>query len=243
MRTIRVWATALAVASLIATAAAQRHCDLQDLVKQANLAFVGHVTKVVNEPVPAKDMAFTHVTFAIERRLFDRTGIKAEPTVELVFAGGELVDRSVRVSGVPSFTVGDDVVCFALHDGNRYSSPIIGGSEGLLRITRDDVTGTRYPLLGGSRGIAAVVKGSWIGTDAVQRVRNDVVTWAEPTPLPGPPRANAPQPVAGSGAGAAVRTEPERVRPARLLDLDQVGDGVIACDKLLPAPAKVAGGR
>jgi hypothetical protein len=227
--------------SIAASGAAQEQFELQDFVKLANLAFVGKVVRLENEAVPAKNMAFTHVTFAVEQRLFDRTRKEPQASLRLTFAGGHLDDRQIVVSGVPTFAIGDEVVCFVVHDDIRYSSPIIGGDQGMLRIIRDDVRGVRYPLLSGNRGILEVKKGSIVPTDRVAEVRADVIQWQPALAQPATQLVQAPRPVAGSGATTAQVADTSGPRPQRLVDLAMLAQGVRTCDQLIPDTAKNGG--
>lgn len=234
---------AMALCLLAGFGTAQKRFELQDLVKLADVCFHGRVVEMQNEEAPDKGMAFTHVTFALDRVLVNRTGKDLGAQLVLTFAGGNLGERIVRVTHVPQFALGQEVLAFAQHDGRRFSSPVLGGEQGLLRILRDDKNGDAYPLLVGGRGIAGVVKGSFDPADRVASVEDGVVRWREPEVRPGSVHEAPPTPVAGTGAVGASLRRPQPKRPERLADLAAVCRGIESL-AALPRPAdRRQGGR
>jgi hypothetical protein len=71
------------------------------------------------------------VTFRVDDPLYGTTSL-----VEVFdFLGGETPDLGMRVAGMPTFTVGDRHVVFARRD--RSINPIVGFTQGLMKVARD----------------------------------------------------------------------------------------------------------
>lgn len=132
-----------------------------DLLSKADMIFVGDVLDV--RPFMADygrgPVIKTRVTFVVRDALWGTTS-----TLEILeFAGGEIGDRGERVADMPTFRTGDRRVVFARRE--RSINPIVGFTQGLMRITQDDTgrdvleTSTGEPLartedIGQPRGAA-----------------------------------------------------------------------------------------
>ena len=104
-----------------------------DLVKRADVIFVGEVTDVrpLMMQSGADTMIMTRVAFTVADPLFGTTSL-----VEVFdFLGGQIGDVGMRVAGMPQFAVGDRQVVFARRE--QSINPIVGFTQGLLRVTRD----------------------------------------------------------------------------------------------------------
>jgi hypothetical protein len=205
-------------------------------VQQAELAFLGRVQALREEPDLARGTCFTHVTFGVQELLFDRTDSLRGDAVTLTFAGGRVGEEIVTFCGVPRFEVGELVVVLTLFDGKRYASPIVGGDQGLYRLAFDERTGAAYPLLSGRRGIASLQKGAPRPTERLERIQAGVPRYADAAPAEGPERVPAPLPVAGSRVGqTATEYLPRRARPTRLVGLGEFLDSIRALHADHPA--------
>jgi hypothetical protein len=104
-----------------------------DLVKQADVIFVGDVVDVRPFTLRSRNSLIvkTRVTFDVSDRLYGTTSI-----VEVFdFLGGEADGIGMAVAGMPTFHVGDRRVVFA-HRGASVN-PIVGFTQGLLQVRRD----------------------------------------------------------------------------------------------------------
>ena len=104
-----------------------------DLVTQADVIFVGDVVDVRPYAVQTRERTIvkTRVTFSVSDPLYGTSSI-----VEVFdFLGGETAELGMRVAGMPTFTVGDRRVVFARRD--RSINPIVGFTQGLMKVTRD----------------------------------------------------------------------------------------------------------
>jgi len=104
-----------------------------DLVTQADVIFVGDVVDVRPYTVQTRERTIvkTRVTFSVSDPLYGTSSI-----VEVFdFLGGETAELGMRVAGMPTFTVGDRRVVFARRD--RSINPIVGFTQGLMKVTRD----------------------------------------------------------------------------------------------------------
>ncbi len=120
-----------------------------DLLAKADMIFVGDVLDVRPFTVETREgtVIKTRVTFVVRDALWGTSS-----TLEILeFAGGEINGIGERVAEMPTFSPGDRRVVFARrHDTSI--NPIVGFTQGLMRITRDDAgldvvqTSTGEPL-------------------------------------------------------------------------------------------------
>jgi hypothetical protein len=104
-----------------------------DLVTQADVIFVGDVVDVRPYTVQTRERTIvkTRVTFSIADPLYGTSSL-----VEVFdFLGGETQELGMKVAGMPTFVVGDRRVVFAHRD--RSINPIVGFTQGLMKVTRD----------------------------------------------------------------------------------------------------------
>ena len=104
-----------------------------DLVTQADVIFVGDVVDVHPYLLQTRERTVvkTRVTFRVDDPLYGTTSL-----VEVFdFLGGETAELGMRVEGMPALTVGDHRIVFARRD--RSINPIVGFTQGLMKVTRD----------------------------------------------------------------------------------------------------------
>lgn len=104
-----------------------------DLVTQADLIFIGEVVDVRPLAVSTADgpIIRTRVVFRVNDPLFGTTAALEV----LEFFGGEIGGIGMAIAEMPRFAIGDRRVVFARRD--RSINPIVGFTQGLLRVTRD----------------------------------------------------------------------------------------------------------
>jgi hypothetical protein len=127
----------------------------EQLITSADRIFVGEVVAIESFRADLRHgpRIRTRVTFSVSQTLRGR-GVLAV----LEFLGGTAGDLTQEVGGMPRFVVGEPYVVFA-RDGDRWVNPVVGFTQGLLRVSRDARDGTlrvltaeRAPLA----GVAAV---------------------------------------------------------------------------------------
>ncbi len=155
MRRIGLRRVCLLLVSVLALSAVERvtatsfeAVSFNDLLARADMIFVGDVLDVRPFAVETREGSFikTRVTFVVRDALWGTSS-----TLEILeFAGGEIGDIGERVAEMPTFTPGDRRVVFARRD--RSINPIVGFTQGLMRVTRDEagldviLTSTGEPL-------------------------------------------------------------------------------------------------
>lgn len=127
---------AVALALCVSTAAAATTyppVTFTDLVARADVIFVGEVTDVRPLAVTTRDGTIikTRVIFRVHDPLFGTTSALEA----LEFFGGEIGDVGMAIAEMPTFAIGDRRVVFARRD--RSINPIVGFTQGLLRVSRD----------------------------------------------------------------------------------------------------------
>lgn len=123
--------------------------SFDDLLAKADMIFVGDVLDV--RPfvidVGKGPIAKTRVTFVVRDPLWGTTS-----TLEILeFTGGVVGNVSESIAGMPTFAPGDRRVVFARRN-DRSINPIVGFTQGLMRVTTDETgldvirTSTGEPL-------------------------------------------------------------------------------------------------
>ena len=116
-----------------AEAASYDAVTFNELVARADVIFVGDVMDVrpFTVSTPEGTLIKTRVTFMVRDPLWG-TG----STLEIFeFLGGEIGNVGMKVPDMPTFSPGDRRVVFARRE--RSINPIVGFSQGLLRVSRD----------------------------------------------------------------------------------------------------------
>lgn len=116
-----------------------------ELVAQADTVLRGTVTAVRAEEFdsPQGRGVRTLVTFRIERTLKSIALASPADTVTLTFLGGTVGARTLRVVGMPTFTVGQRELVFVARNG-EVLCPLVGLAHGRYHIVTDATTAREY---------------------------------------------------------------------------------------------------
>jgi hypothetical protein len=154
MKTIRlILAVCLAISLFPAIAHAQEEAvTFAQLVKTAQRIFVGNVVAVDSFRADRRGnpRIRTRVTFSVDETLRGSGMVTV-----LEFLGGTVGDLTLEVADQPQFSVGERYVVFAL-DGDQWVNPVVGATQGLLRVSRDARDGTARVLTAGRAPLASV---------------------------------------------------------------------------------------
>jgi hypothetical protein len=148
LKTCAVVLAALLAAPILARATTYEQLSFDDLVRQADVIFVGDVVDVhpYTLQVRGRTIVRTRVTFRVADPIYGTKSL-----VEVFdFLGGEANGIGMAVEGMPRFTIGDHRVVFA-HRALSIN-PIVGFTQGLLRVTRD-ANGVERVLASQDRGL------------------------------------------------------------------------------------------
>jgi hypothetical protein len=138
--------------------AEQLKLSFAEVAQTADLIFIGTVSEQSSRVNDKRTMIFTDVVFRAIQIVHAtaRSTQKSSATIRLTYAGGRVGNRGVDVSDTPRFTEGRRYLIFMADDGRTYSSPIIGGSQGLFEVVRDAASGQEYVLTAGKKAIIGV---------------------------------------------------------------------------------------
>ena len=129
-----VFVCAIALAASVSLRATSfEPVTFDDLMTQSDVIFVGEVVDVRPYLLETRERTIvkTRVTFSVAEPIYGTTAI-----VEVFdFLGGETPELGMNVAGMPAFAVGDRRVVFARRD--RSINPIVGFTQGLMKIARD----------------------------------------------------------------------------------------------------------
>ena len=116
-----------------------------DLTARADIIFLGEVIEVRPFALQTREgtIVKTRVTFRVTDPIFG-----TRSSIELLeFFGGEMNGVGMAIGGMPRFAEGDRRVVFAHRE--RSVNPIVGFTQGLLRVARDAAGVDRVTTLDG----------------------------------------------------------------------------------------------
>ena len=127
--------------------------SLEEIAQTADIIFVGTAVSEYSRIAPLKTMIFTDVIFERITVIHAKESSlqKNGRNVVLTFAGGEYEGIQVEMGGRPRFQIGERYLIFAFDDGETRISPIIGGTQGLFKISQDMQTFEQYILSPGNK--------------------------------------------------------------------------------------------
>eukprot|EP01035_Chromulina_nebulosa_P064483 gene64483-biopygen47178 len=121
-----------------------------ELVAESDTVIRGTVTAVRTEEFdsPQGRGIRTLVTFRVERTLKSTTSTAAASTapantLTLSFLGGTVGKRTLRIAGMPTFTVGQRELVFTARNG-AVMCPLIGAGHGRYHVVTDATTQREY---------------------------------------------------------------------------------------------------
>jgi hypothetical protein len=146
----------IAIAALVlcagsaASATTYPPVTFSELVARADVIFVGEVVDV--RPFPWRTRRGTLVKTRVVFRVWDPIFGTTSAMESFDFLGGRWGELEVAVAEMPRFTIGDRRVVFARREPGI--NPIVGFTQGLLRIGRDAQGVDRVFTLGGAPLVA-----------------------------------------------------------------------------------------
>ena len=110
--------------------------NLDGLVKNAELIFIGKVTSITSTWGDGGNTIYTYVTFS-ELEIID--GLYFENIINLKFEGGRIGPHRLIIPGIPEFEIGEKNLLFMR--GNDVSKcPLSGWCQGRFKIVEDKLT-------------------------------------------------------------------------------------------------------
>jgi len=131
-RMIALWVGLLALVPLNAGATIMLKMELRDLVGRADQIFVGKVVKVESRGGENGRQIVTDTTFRVEQGV---RGVSAGGEVVVRHLGGVVGGIGMKISGTPSFRVGDQALLFT--DRRKNHRYVTGMNQGAFSIARD----------------------------------------------------------------------------------------------------------
>lgn len=142
MKIIALVLAAVVVSHSAVSATSVEAVTFEGLVQAAQQIFVGEVVDVdsVRADVRGNPRIRTRVTFRVDDTL---RGPRIVSVLE--FLGGTVGDLTQEVDGLPALTVGERYVVFA-RNGDHWVNPVVGFTQGLVRVSRDARNGSSRVL-------------------------------------------------------------------------------------------------
>jgi hypothetical protein len=159
------------VALVFGASAARAHeveISFAEMAQTADLIFVGTVESQSSRINDTGSMIFTDVMFADVETVNTTTRSKQQGSsrVQLTFPGGTVGNLTISLCSEVRLETGRRYVLFALDDGRVYTSPLVGGSQGLFEVARGRQTGEEFVLTAGRRAVVDVEGASLVASDA-----------------------------------------------------------------------------
>lgn len=155
LSSIRRWLTIAALLLGAGTAPAMTVIapTFDELVNSSDVVLRGVVSQIrtITVPTPEGEAIRTLVTLRVERALKGAP----ESEVTLSFLGGKVGRRTLRIVGMPTFTVGERQVLFVSGNG-RVICPLYAAGHGRYFVRQDPATGQEYITRNDHAPLAAV---------------------------------------------------------------------------------------
>lgn len=147
--------------------AEQLKLSFAEVTQTADIIFIGTVNQQRARMNDKRTMIFTDVTFEDIQiiHVTARARQSGATTIRLTYAGGQVGEVAVDVSDTPRFTDGGRYLIFMLDDGQTYSTPLVGGSQGLFEVVRDAASGQDYVLTAGRKAIIGVNERGFVASE------------------------------------------------------------------------------
>jgi len=203
--------------------AMQLYLPFDEIVKQADVIFLGKALEQQTRAGANDKMIFTDVSFKVERIIFSREGLqgKVKDDILLTFAGGKMGEKIIKVSDVPFFDTGSTYLIFTLLDGKTYASPIVGSYQGLFQVLTDEIIGISYPLTSGKRPIVGIENQDILVGPPISQIKGGILEKAAETEeVRWKYYDVAPQAVEGEQAKASVK-QLSKEMPQKIMNIDE----------------------
>ena len=155
----------------------QLSLPFEEVAQSSDLIFIGTVERQISRLNDQNTMIFTDVFFkeiVIIHASARSVQIKL-PEIKLTYAGGIVGEQRVTINGAPAFKNENRYLVFMFDDGKTYSSPIVGGSQGLFEVVKDVNTAEEFVLAAGRKVIVGVsTSGIEMGKTNVAYIQNGV---------------------------------------------------------------------
>jgi hypothetical protein len=120
----------------------------EDLARRSDVVVVGKVTDLTSEWNGDRSRIVSRVTVSVDQHI---KGDDSQSLLTISTPGGEVDGVGEVYSHMPRFKIDEQVVVFAAKD-QRGNLRVVGGDEGKLTVTKDEMTGLtmvsdREPLL------------------------------------------------------------------------------------------------
>jgi len=109
----------------------------EDLARRADVVVVGKVTDLTSKWSSDRSRIFSRVTVSVEQHI---KGDESQNLVTISTPGGEVNGVGEVYSHMPRFKMDEQVIVFAAKD-QRGELRVVGGDEGKLTVTKDEMTG------------------------------------------------------------------------------------------------------
>lgn len=158
LRAICLFSLLLLAAAPAPARASQLQVSFEELAQTSDFIFIGTVASQSARINDRRTMIFTDVLFRDIQVLHatERSLQRAAPTVKVTYPGGEVDGFVVDVSDTPKLQPGHRYLLFLSDDGQVYSNPIIGGSQGQFEVVKDLDTQEEYVLTAGGRAVLSL---------------------------------------------------------------------------------------
>jgi hypothetical protein len=169
------------------SAAQEIHASLHEMVRAADLIFIGKVAEQHTRLNDKQNMIFADVLLTNVHVIHSasRSRHKTERQITVTYAGGSCEGRTVYVSGMPRFDTGKRYLLFILDDGNTYVNPFVGGLQGRLSVLEDQETGEEFVATASGRLIVGMEGSEFrYSSDPVSDVRGGIPQYGTASQVP-----------------------------------------------------------
>lgn len=162
--------------------AQQPKLGIDEIAQSADLIFIGAVQRQETRWNDSRRMILTDIYFGdIVQVAANARAVQAnKDVVRLTYAGGAIGDTSIFMSDMPSFAMNHRYLVFMYDDGMVYTSPLIGGPQGMFEVVEDAGSHQQYLLTPGDKIVTSIdSKGITMSRKPVMSVRDGNIRYVE----------------------------------------------------------------
>jgi hypothetical protein len=150
--------------------AMQLKLDFEEIAQNSDLIYIGTVEKQncrLNEKgLIVTDVYFTNIEIV---HATDLSQQKQKNELRLTYVGGEIDEKGLMVSDMPTFQNNHHYVLFIWDDGKTYLNPLVGGNQGLFEVLEDTITQKQFVTTADRKAITGISR------EGIQTCQNQVV--------------------------------------------------------------------
>lgn len=120
--------------------------SMAEIAQTADLIFIGTVKDQHNYWNSNHTVIFNDVHFTNIELIHKKSSVKLNNSlsIDLTFVGGQIGDEGMSLCTSIKLQNSDRYLIFAKYDGHKYDTPVIGGTQGIFKVVKDQLNSNYY---------------------------------------------------------------------------------------------------